>query len=251
MSQIAASAVIHPMAVVEDGAVIGENVRIGPFCRVGSRVTLKDGVELISNAVVTGLTESTTYYYRAKAYNAATNSPYSETTNVATLLPGTPPALNPIGDQSVFLGETLQFEVSAAPTEGDAVALTASNLPAGSIFYPTNELGTFLWTGAAPTGLYSVTFNAADPDGFDDETIGIAVHPLPQFGTFTASSGAPASATFLSVSGQVYHLEYTLDLEADPVVWALADRTNGTGEVLTLSDTNAPDLKRYYRIAAP
>ena len=57
MSQIAASAVIHPMAVIEDGAVIGENVRIGPFCRVGSRVTLKDGVELISNAVVTGLTE--------------------------------------------------------------------------------------------------------------------------------------------------------------------------------------------------
>ncbi|MDZ7874408.1 MAG: acyl-ACP--UDP-N-acetylglucosamine O-acyltransferase [Rhizobium sp.] len=57
MSQIAASAVIHPMAVVEDGAVIGENVKIGPFCRVGSRVTLKDGVELISNAVVTGLTE--------------------------------------------------------------------------------------------------------------------------------------------------------------------------------------------------
>lgn len=57
MSQIAASAVIHPMAVVEDGAVIGENVKIGPFCRVGSRVTLKDGVELVSNAVVTGLTE--------------------------------------------------------------------------------------------------------------------------------------------------------------------------------------------------
>ncbi len=57
MSQIATSAVIHPMAVVEDGAVIGENVRIGPFCRVGSRVTLKDGVQLISNAVVTGLTE--------------------------------------------------------------------------------------------------------------------------------------------------------------------------------------------------
>ena len=205
-----------------------------------------------TTCAVTGLTENTTYYYRAKAYNAATNSPYSETTNVATSAEaGTPPALGPIGDQSVFLGETLQFEVSAAPTEGDAVTLTASNLPAGSIFYPTNELGTFLWTGAAPTGLYSVTFNAADPDGFDDETIGIAVHPLPQFGTFTAFGGAPAAATFLSVSGQEYRLEYTLDLEADPVVWALAASTNGTGEVLTLSDTNAPVLKRYYRIAAP
>ncbi|MHA7970956.1 acyl-ACP--UDP-N-acetylglucosamine O-acyltransferase [Rhizobium sp. CAU 1783] len=57
MSKIAASAVIHPMAVIDDGAVIGENVSIGPFCRVGPRVTLKDGVELLSNAVVTGLTE--------------------------------------------------------------------------------------------------------------------------------------------------------------------------------------------------
>lgn len=57
MSMIAASARIHPLAVVEDGATIGDNVKVGPFCRVGSRVTLKDDVELISNAVVDGLTE--------------------------------------------------------------------------------------------------------------------------------------------------------------------------------------------------
>ena len=204
-----------------------------------------------TTCTVTGLTENTTYYYRARAYNAATNSPYSETTNVTTALPGTPPALDPIGDRDVFLGATLQFEVSAAPTESDAVTLTASNLPAGAAFYPTNEWGTFLWTGAAPTGLYSVTFNAADDDGSDDETIGIAVHPLPQFDTFAASNGAPATATFLSVSGQEYRLEYSLDLAADPVVWSLAASTNGTGEVLTLTDTNAPDPKRYYRIVVP
>jgi acyl-[acyl-carrier-protein]--UDP-N-acetylglucosamine O-acyltransferase len=57
MSKIAASARIHPMAVVEDGAVIGENVVVGPFCHVGPKVVLHDGVELISNAVVTGRTE--------------------------------------------------------------------------------------------------------------------------------------------------------------------------------------------------
>ena len=205
-----------------------------------------------TTCAVTGLTEGVTYYYRAKAYSATNSSPYSETTNVTTIAEaGTPPVLAAIGDQDVFLGETLQFQVVAMPTEGDAVTLTASNLPAGSAFYPTNELGTFLWAGAAPTGLCSVTFNAADKDGFDEETIGIAVHPLPQFGTFTASNGAPASATFLSVSGQEYRLEYSLDLELVPVVWTLVESTNGTGEILTLSDTNAPDLKRYYRIAVP
>ena len=131
------------------------------------------------------------------------------------------------------------------------MTLTASNLPAGSTFASTNELGSFLWSSASPTGLYSVTFNAADKDGSDDETIGIAVHSPPQFGTFAASNGAPASATFLSVSGQEYQLEYCLDLATNPVAWTWIASTNGTGGILTLSDTNAPDLKRYYRILAP
>lgn len=57
MSTVAASARIHPMAVVEQGATIGENVSIGPFCHVGPKVVLHDNVELISNAVVTGRTD--------------------------------------------------------------------------------------------------------------------------------------------------------------------------------------------------
>lgn len=53
---IAASAKIHPLAVVEDGAVIGENVNIGPFCHIGPKVVLHDEVELLPHAVVTGRT---------------------------------------------------------------------------------------------------------------------------------------------------------------------------------------------------
>lgn len=56
MSTIAASAQIHPMAFVEDGAVVGENVVVGPFCHVGPKVTLHDGVQLISHVVVLGCT---------------------------------------------------------------------------------------------------------------------------------------------------------------------------------------------------
>jgi UDP-N-acetylglucosamine acyltransferase len=56
MSTIASSARIHPMAVVEDGAVIGEKVVVGPFCRVGPHVVLHDGVELLTHAIVTGRT---------------------------------------------------------------------------------------------------------------------------------------------------------------------------------------------------
>ncbi len=53
---IAASAKVHPLSVVEDGAVIGENVVIGPFCYVGPKVVLQEGVELLPHVVVAGRT---------------------------------------------------------------------------------------------------------------------------------------------------------------------------------------------------
>ncbi|MCP8893476.1 acyl-ACP--UDP-N-acetylglucosamine O-acyltransferase [Shinella daejeonensis] len=53
---IASSAKIHPLSVVDEGAVIGENVVVGPFCHVGAKTVLGDGVELLSHVVVTGRT---------------------------------------------------------------------------------------------------------------------------------------------------------------------------------------------------
>ncbi|MEK9900554.1 MAG: acyl-ACP--UDP-N-acetylglucosamine O-acyltransferase [Rhodospirillaceae bacterium] len=47
---------IHPTAVVEDGAKIGADVVIGPYCIVGSEVALDDGVQLHSHVVVGGRT---------------------------------------------------------------------------------------------------------------------------------------------------------------------------------------------------
>lgn len=47
---------VHPTALVEDGAVLGAGVEIGPFCHVGARVTLQDGVRLLSHVTVTGVT---------------------------------------------------------------------------------------------------------------------------------------------------------------------------------------------------
>ena len=47
---------IHPTAIVEDGATLGEGVKIGPYAMVGREVVLGDGVEIISHAVVAGHT---------------------------------------------------------------------------------------------------------------------------------------------------------------------------------------------------
>lgn len=205
----------------------------------------------VTTCAVTGLTEGVTYYYRAQAYNATSNSPYSAATSVVTAASsGTPPVLNLIGGKDVFLGQTLQFQVSATPTEADAVTLTASNVPPGAVFYPTNEVGTFLWVNASPTGEYSVVFWASDKDGADGEAVGVYVYALPQVGEFAMSNGAPAAATIQSVAGRQYRMEYTLDLAADPVVWEEADSDTGTGGSLTLEDENPADVKRYYRIVA-
>ncbi len=38
---------IHPTAIVEPGAQLGENVEIGPFCLLGGGVELGDGVRLL------------------------------------------------------------------------------------------------------------------------------------------------------------------------------------------------------------
>lgn len=47
---------IHPSAIIEDGATLGADVSVGPFCVVGADVTLADRVELKSHVVVTGHT---------------------------------------------------------------------------------------------------------------------------------------------------------------------------------------------------
>src|SRR6185312_2156320 len=49
-------AMIHPTALIEDGARLGAGVEIGPFCHVGPRVFLEDGVRLLSHVTVKGVT---------------------------------------------------------------------------------------------------------------------------------------------------------------------------------------------------
>jgi UDP-N-acetylglucosamine acyltransferase len=50
------SNLIHPTAIIEDGATLGVDVKIGPYCVVGGDAKLGDGVELISHVIVTGRT---------------------------------------------------------------------------------------------------------------------------------------------------------------------------------------------------
>jgi len=48
---------IHPTAIVESRARIGDGVTIGPYCTVGGDVVLGDNVELVSHVAAAGRTE--------------------------------------------------------------------------------------------------------------------------------------------------------------------------------------------------
>jgi len=47
---------IHPTAVVEKGAILGDGVTIGPFAYIGAHVTLGEGTTVASHVVIEGFT---------------------------------------------------------------------------------------------------------------------------------------------------------------------------------------------------
>jgi UDP-N-acetylglucosamine acyltransferase len=48
---------VHPTAIVEDGARLGDDVKIGPYCVVGPNASLSEGVQLHSHVVISGNTQ--------------------------------------------------------------------------------------------------------------------------------------------------------------------------------------------------
>ena len=47
---------IHPTSVIEDGAILGENITVGAFAYIGAKVTIGDGTTIASHTVVEGKT---------------------------------------------------------------------------------------------------------------------------------------------------------------------------------------------------
>ncbi|HMP90981.1 MAG TPA: S8 family peptidase [Kiritimatiellia bacterium] len=87
-----------------------------------------------------------------------------------------PPVLAAIGNQSLVVGRTLAFEVSATDlVDNDPITLTASNLPPLATFVSTNGNGWFNWENAGPIGVYTSQFHAADKDGSASESVIITV----------------------------------------------------------------------------
>ncbi len=47
---------IHPTAIIEEGATLGENVTVGPYVTIGANVTIGDGTTIAAHAHIEGFT---------------------------------------------------------------------------------------------------------------------------------------------------------------------------------------------------
>jgi len=138
---------IHPSAIVEEGAVLGRNVDIGPFCVVGAKARLGDNVRLMSHVVIDGNTsigEGTIVFPNAVLGCAPQNIHYKgEDTELiigrfctiregVTMHPGMPDfgGRTTVGDNSMFLAYS---HVAHDCHVGDNVILSNNVMLAGHV----------------------------------------------------------------------------------------------------------------------
>ena len=112
-----------------------------------------------TTCVVTGLTEGATYYYRVKAYNVSSNSPYSGTTSVVTVASSTPDP-QPIAIGHGPGGGAASMSVQISATIGVTYRLE----------YTTNLLAQPpAWLSAATTNATAATVTLDDANPIDGQ----------------------------------------------------------------------------------
>ena len=135
---------IHPSAVVDPEARLGESVRIGPFCVVGAGVVLGEDVELVSHVSIVGRTTvgdgSVVYPFAALGHAPQDLTYAGEPTELrigagnrirehVTMHPGTARGrgVTRVGDHNLFMAAT---HVAHDCTIGDHVVM-ANNATLG------------------------------------------------------------------------------------------------------------------------
>jgi hypothetical protein len=166
------------------------------------------------------------------------------------------PVLGPIGDKSVILSNSLSFAVSATDGNGDEIILSAVDLPPGAVFNTVTNAGTvtniFSWTAAAPVGVYTTTFYAADGTTNDSETITITVGTLPDSLVFDFREDAALWNALDNQTGPITYTNSGLAATFTASVSEMNRTTTGFGindTSTTSDDTDALDVGEWIDIS--
>jgi hypothetical protein len=121
-----------------------------------------------------------------------------------------PPVLSAPATQTVAVGSTLNFDVTATDADGDHVTLTGSALPPGSAFNDNGDnTGTFLWSPVSgQAGTYTASFSGNDGRGGSGSasteitvTGGVVENHAPTLSAPTAQSVTEGATLTFEVTG--------------------------------------------------
>lgn len=175
---------------------------------------------------VTGLADDADHYFAVTAYDADTESIYSNIVHSPPVDTGggssnVAPVLASIGPQAVAEGSNLAFTLSATDADGDSLTYSATNLPNDASVNSTS--GAFSWTpGSGQAGSYDVTFAVSDGTVEDSEVVTITVtagNQAPVLGTIGAKQGAENSSLSFTVTAT--------DADNDSLTFSAASLPNG------------------------
>ena len=149
---------------------------------------------------------------------------------ISALAPNTAPTLSPVGDQTVALGTTVNFDLTATDPEGDQLSYSIQPLPLPEGMSLDAVSGAFRFKpNAMQAGNYSITFLVSDGAATDFETIALTV-PAADQSASTRISGRLLDAT-ANAQGIV-----------QPIV-------GGTVGLLNSSDTAISDSGGYFSVS--
>ena len=169
---------IHPSAVVEDGAIIGDGVEIGPLCFVGKNVKIGDGCRLIAQCSVDGYTtlgkNNVLHPFAALGQPAQDHS----------VIPGEATYLN-VGDNNIFREGTA---IHTGTLPGSATTIGNNNMfMNGSHVAHNCKVGNNVhYISLAVTGGYAEVHDNAILSGL------VAIHQFCRVGRFAIISGCSA-----------------------------------------------------------
>ena len=139
---------------------------------------------------VTGLTENTTYYFRARTEAVFGTSTNSATASVATLEaaePGTPPTMDAIPAQTTHVGAEFEYTATAQEPDADTVTFACTSAVDETTWDFDADTGDFLFIPTnAQIGTNWFSFTATDKDGTSDpELMSVKVYSAAATNEFT------------------------------------------------------------------
>ena len=149
-----------------------------------------------------------------------------------------PPTLDPIGNQTIYEGQLLEFEVTAQDPDGDGLIFSAMPLPAGATFVEQVGYAVFRWTpGSGMAGSYEIVFTVSDDNIAslsDSATITIEVFsddssPFPSVDDFAASGPFATRNNPQGGPNEAYSLYYPVDMGLGGLKHPIITWGNGTG----------------------